>query len=113
MKKIKLTKEEKKACRDVITFWKKIEKRLVNKEKIEDGWWVEGDVVVPNECPFCRVAKQKSEHDWCKHCVYHKTYGYECYDEDGGHLKKFERNPNLRTCRVCIRAVQRILDNAK
>lgn len=118
MKKIKLTKEEKKACRDVIAVWKKKEKRLLRDDSVEEDrygelvWTSDDSYVVESQCPLCDVCQRTRSNCDCSSCPYLRVYGCECHDGDQGHLTKFENQPNLRTCRACIRAVQRILDNA-
>jgi len=122
MKKIKLTKDEKKACRDVIAFWKKVEKRLEAGEKAYRGAWVKSGLAITfyptcncGECPLCAIAgdtRGASLESICFHCVYYKAYGLRCFNLKG-HLSKFEKNSNLRTCRSAIRSVQRILANSK
>lgn len=114
MKKIKLTRVEVRACRNVITFWKKIEGRLKCGEEIRDNYWVDsGKMAIGygcdnvSKCPFCVLVSGE-----CGFCVYYKAYGYECYSERG-HLRKFEEKSNLRTCRLAIRSVERILKNRK
>jgi len=118
MKKIKLTKEEKKACRDVIATWKKKEKRLLRGDTIKEDrygelvWISDKRKITESECPFCVTCGRTGPNCDCSGCLYLKAYGLVCYAESC-HLRKFELKPNLRTCRACIRAVQRILDNAK
>ena len=119
MKKIKLTPPEKKACRDVIAFWKKVEKRLVAGEKADRGIWLKTNLLVASypdhDCPLCVVARNtKGEglESTCSYCVYQRIYGIPCLEDDG-HLHIFESNSNLRTCQSAIQAVERILANSE
>jgi hypothetical protein len=116
-KKLNLSQRQIKAVQDSIEHWKEdIEKPLMEGEKIyncdfELRWKSSAKLVKYREdsCALCKIVKSD-----CSDCPYCLFYGQACdeYDQarnQDGYWRKFRRNPNLRTARAMIRALERII----
>ena len=117
MKKLDLSKTERKAVENSINHWKKdIQKHFLDGDEIivvEDGYsvklvWEKTGKKVKDTSKHCSLCK-KAISLGCSVCPYYKYYGFKCEDYEYGHWKKWRFQPNLKNCDNMIKALERIL----